>query len=398
MRSRWLTLSEVGHQDVAVGMLREGQLELAYQRLTQMRHEGVKVQPWLYDMAVYALLEAEELEEAMSMIKVRIQSGEYNLSKNVWHQLLEQASSAFHHAATSFAWQSQVVPAYIQPSLGVCQNVLATAARYGDVKLATEVFRQLGERATIFTAMHYEELLKTYMNAEKIDLRAALSILVIMADGNIMPTPACTRPLFIHFQHHPKSIQEAVHVLHDLRTQHRQVPLAALNLLLEAFAADKDFEQALNLYKIMHTFEPQEEGGMSRKLMANVDTFNSLYRAARMTKPPSIDAAMFLASEQLALGVVPNRITYDRLMLLCLEAGRVEDAWKYLMEMDEQDWLPRMGSLRHLAKKLAGQHDERCWDVVQRIKDAGGGAESMIEEFERAQQESPVQPEARPAA
>ncbi|KAK5007589.1 hypothetical protein LTR28_005103, partial [Elasticomyces elasticus] len=91
-----LKLTEDGHHDVAAGLFREGQFELALDRLGQMRKENVPVRPWLYDIAVYMLSEAGEIDEALRLMKLRQSLGESNISKNVWYFLLDAASSAFH--------------------------------------------------------------------------------------------------------------------------------------------------------------------------------------------------------------------------------------------------------------------------------------------------------------
>ena len=96
MRERWLNLSWAGHHDVAAGLLREGQFELATEKMAQMRGDGIKVEGWLKDMAVLMLIEAGELDEALQLLKDRIADGELNISKAIWYSLLDQGSAAFH--------------------------------------------------------------------------------------------------------------------------------------------------------------------------------------------------------------------------------------------------------------------------------------------------------------
>lgn len=96
MRQRWMNITESGHHDVVAGLIREGQMELADERLTQMRKEGVRIQEWLHDMYMYALIECREIDEALQVLRERLSSGRTNISKDLWHALLDTASASFH--------------------------------------------------------------------------------------------------------------------------------------------------------------------------------------------------------------------------------------------------------------------------------------------------------------
>lgn len=96
MRQRWFGLTADGFHDVAAGLFREGQFELAVDTLRDMRVEGIHIQPWLYDMAVYLLAQKGEIDEALNLMKERVAAGELNISKNVWYCLLDVASQKFH--------------------------------------------------------------------------------------------------------------------------------------------------------------------------------------------------------------------------------------------------------------------------------------------------------------
>lgn len=96
MRQRWLELTEVGHHDVAAALIREGQLEMAVDKIEEMRRNGLNIRPWLSDMAIYALAESGEFDEALQLLKNQIASWDSDISKAVWSHLLDTASSAFH--------------------------------------------------------------------------------------------------------------------------------------------------------------------------------------------------------------------------------------------------------------------------------------------------------------
>ncbi|EMC96834.1 hypothetical protein BAUCODRAFT_47033, partial [Baudoinia panamericana UAMH 10762] len=321
MRARWLSLSEEGAHDVAAGLLRESLFEQAMQRIDGMQRSGIHVQPWLLDMTVHVLCMAGEIEEAYRVMRQRHEAGEPVLSKNVWYALLDAGSSYRHAASTALVWNTQVNSGYINPSSGICLNVLTTASRAGDAILATDVFTHLSKRGTAFTTIHYQLLIDCYLAASPPDLTRALSILSIMElEKGASPTPDVTRSLYVYLRENPELVKEAFKILRDLHEQGRKIPIAALNLLIECYAQQHNLTESLNVYKLIHTFLPAEGGG-TRKTLANVDTFNLLLRSCRLADPPDENLASFLVSELLALRIRPTALTYDRLILVFVQAG-----------------------------------------------------------------------------
>ena len=371
MQQRWYNLSGTGRQDLTAALLKEGQLELALTELARLRREGVPLPDWLFDMAIYTLLDFEEIEEALHLVHTRVRDGDMGISNSVWYQLLDIGSSARHHAATAYVWKTQVIPGYINPASGICSNVLATACANGDTDLATDAFRVLGQRSTLFTADHYEDLLTTYLTASPPDLRAALSVMTIMAGAYVVPTARTAMPLRDHLAKSPSEIESALEMLTGLRKRGRIIPVVAVNSILEAYVIRGDFEAALLVYKRMHMYEEDPTTEIPHKVLANVETFNILLKGARDTTPVAMQTALFLASESVALGIRPNSVTYDRLILVCVKGERLNLAWQYLQEMDGLGWTLRPGTASLLGGALAKQGDERAWDVLQRVQILG---------------------------
>lgn len=359
MRSRWFNLSADGQHDVAAGFLREGQLELGIEALDNMPKNGVRVQGWLYDLAIHTSCHTGEFEEALRIMKTRVASmnGE-EISPVIWFRLLEDSSQTMHHEGTSFVWNRRVRPGYLNPPSGVCLNVLKVAARRGDVDLATDVFRILGECGTIFTAEHYELLLETYTIAK--DLRNAFSLLCVMHDTNIKPDLGTVRMLVYHMRVSQERRKKALALLHQLQTE-REVPIVAMNALIESATFGNNLDEAIDYYKVMHDIcvSPSR----------NVDTFNIILRGCRAFSRK--DIAMFLASEMVALRIMPNALTYDRLMLICAKEDDFEDAFRYYFEMLDSGFKARLGTLSLLAKRAAETADSRTERLVEDI-DAHG--------------------------
>ncbi|KAK3669302.1 hypothetical protein LTR78_010801, partial [Recurvomyces mirabilis] len=326
MRARWYQLADDGAHDVAAGLLREGSFEAALRKIDEMQGSGVVVQSWLLDMSVYMLSAAGEIVEAYRIMRQRYDAGELNLSRVLWYTLLDASSSHRHHACTAHIWNSQVRTGYMRPASGICLNVLTTASQAGDAVLATDVFSHLSKRGTAFTPIHYQLLTTCYLTTTPPDLKRALTTLTIMALEKKLPPPsqAETRTLFLYLRDKPVFTAFALNTLLDLHKENRKIPIAALNLIIESYVHQRNLQEALNVYKQIHTFIPGPSAPASatqQRPFANIETFNLLLRGCRVADPPDENLASFLVSELLALRVKPTALTYDRLILVFVQAG-----------------------------------------------------------------------------
>ncbi|KXL46733.1 hypothetical protein M433DRAFT_65294 [Acidomyces richmondensis BFW] len=411
MRTRWMSVSEEGQHDVVAGLFREGSFEQALTNLDEMKNRGARVQTWLLDMAVYVMCAAGEVDEAYHIMRQRYEAGEFELSRTAWYVLLDQGSSYRHHPSTALAWKSQVNTGYLNPSSGICLNVLTTASQAGDAALAVDVFTRLSKRGTNFQPIHYQLLMECYLNQPKADLKRALTTLSIMALQKIEPTMDETRALFLYLRSNPHLVPEAFSILHELHEHGRKVPIAALNLLIECYVDQRNLSEALKIYKLIHTFIPATEAW--KKTFANIDTFNLLFKGCRSASPPDEAQASFLVSELLALRLKPTPLTYDRLILVFLAASKhaietslacpnsesseaqrkkgvelMDWACRHFTDMRgisasashkseyartsvTSGWMPRFGTVEILATQLASLGDGRCWDVLQACEDCG---------------------------
>lgn len=80
---------------------------------------------------------------------------------------------------------------------------------------------------------------------------------------------------------------------------------------------------------------------------------------------------MFLASEMLALNITPDALTYDRLLLVCLDQDDYEDAFRYFEEMTGRGWIPRQGTLVAMVKKCAERGDGRAFEMYRELQAEG---------------------------
>ncbi|KZF23322.1 hypothetical protein L228DRAFT_282057 [Xylona heveae TC161] len=359
MRQRWFVITVDGRHDIAAGLFRERQIELALNYLDSMRQEGIKVHGWLYDLAMYILCDMQEFDQALKFIQARVAAKDIDISSHTWYYLLDTASSYYHYDATQYVWKWRVETLHINPPSGVCINALATAARHGDAELATDVFRVLGNRSTHFELHHYEALLEAY--ARSGDLETSFKILCIMKTAKAEPEEASTRPIFEYLcEHPPDELDHALNILTALHAERRIIPTPAYNVIIEAYIHHGDLAGAVERYKRLHTLCA---AGPSTA------TFNILLRGCRDAGRK--DVAMFLASEMLAMKIRPDALTYDRLILVCLMQMDFEDAFKYLQEMKIHGWKPRQGTLVAVVKKCVAVSDPRAWSLLEEMAATG---------------------------
>lgn len=96
MKERWFGLSPEGWHNLVTGLLRDRQFELAMDKLDQMHSDEIPVQGWLYDIFIYKLCHAGELDEALQLLIYRFQNVRKNIAPPVWYYMLDKFSRAFH--------------------------------------------------------------------------------------------------------------------------------------------------------------------------------------------------------------------------------------------------------------------------------------------------------------
>lgn len=107
---------------------------------------------------------------------------------------------------------------------------------------------------------------------------------------------------------------------------------------------------------------------------------------------------MFLANEMIQLGLKPDRITYDRLILVCVRSGELEDALLYYEEMssgdDNRAMKPRRGTFETLIQECVKRGDDRAVallkDYKESVEDPRVGVEkAVVDRFEYGIERAP---------
>lgn len=390
MRAKWFQLSDGGWHDVVAGLVREGSLEMAMDRMEEMQRSNIRVLGWLYDMLVYALAARDELDEILRLLQQRVHDGDTNISPTLWYYVLDVAARQLHYPLASYVWNRRVRNHYLNPSAGICLNVMALAARARDTQLAQDVFDLLAQRDTVFEAQHYELLIEAYVNAGSAE--NGFYILSAMQAAGVIPTEGTTRRLAVYLRSskQPTDIIESMFsVLTDIKEQRGGlIPVAAVNVLIEVAATQRQLDLAVDLYKAIP--------GLC-VTGANLATFNMLFRLCHRTGRK--DLALQLAAEMVAMRILPSALTYDRMMLVCLtppssdsssttqptpssspsssasqepnearEEPPYEDAIRYYREMRAKGFEPRFGSALALVRTLTRAGDARVDGVVDELE------------------------------
>ncbi|KAF2089734.1 hypothetical protein K490DRAFT_2346, partial [Saccharata proteae CBS 121410] len=335
MRDKWFDVSDEGEEDIIAGVLRERQFEIAVDALEKMAQNSRRLPQALWTKTLFMLVDIGQIDEAMRVINFPAIYGfdQEHLNLNFWHHLLDIASSRYHLPATAFVWNRHVVPSYLNPPSGICYNVLATAARHGDSNLATDVFRVLTRRREVLSQQNYEALVDSY--ATNSDPEAAVSVITIMATHGTVPTTATTRSL-LHWavsQDTPDRAMDLFLIIKAKQDAGSTVPTVLMDVVIEIAFRYRNVEQAIEFYKALHVVCAAGP---------TTTTFNMMLKGVMLRK----DLAMFLVQEMVELGVAPDELTYDRIIICCLRSERdlksdFEDAWGYYSEMRSKGWKPR---------------------------------------------------------
>lgn len=258
----------------------------------------------------------------------------------------------------------------MMPSDGMCLSTLNLAARHSDPPLATSCIRILSDRQSALAPYHYEALLTAYVGKQ--DLRTAFRILTIMTKAGIMPDISTTRPLFLYLTSSASLPLHAWSILKDLHKAGHIIPVAAINVILESLNVLGEVDKAISMYKQLHNICGSGP---------STETFNILLQGVSKRKDKK-DLAMFLAAEMAALSIKADRLTYDRLILSCLQVDDYEDAFRYLEEMilvgqgketedGKKGWWMRAGTAAELVRRCVVAKDERAWDLLDEMTERG---------------------------
>lgn len=203
-----------------------------------------------------------------------------------------------------------------------------------------------------------------------------------MKKAALEPSEGTGRPIFVFLTRHRDRPLLARTNLEDLHQENLDIPTAAMNIVLEAAIAHGNLEEAMDHYRSLQ--EICSSG-------PNTATFNTLLQGCYRTGGNDIgneniankDIAMSLAAEMSALGVRPDILTYDRLIIICMKSRGTdfEDTFLYYKEMREAlnagEGGLRRGTWKTLIQTCIERGDERVWGLLDDMENEGNAATTL---------------------
>ncbi len=383
MKDALIDLTDEGRFSVVLGLLRDGQEEMALNYRDQMRREGVDIPGWVSEIFIYVLVMRGHVDEALGVfheVLDEARNKSMSLPPVLWYYLLDECSRSMHYDGTRFIWEEMVEQQQINPSDGMVLNVLNTAARHGDSALATAAIELLSGRQVKLGLHHYEPLLESYVQVR--DVENAFRVLCIMADVGFQLGPPSTRSVFQMLKRTPELADEAVRVLGDLSKDH-DVPVAAVNVLLEALIqTPQPMSRTLEVY---HSVRDICKSGPSPA------TFEVLLDGCTTS-----EHAVALVSQMDLFSIRPTPAILDGLTRCFVHDGSLDVAMMYLDEMSRfppsSPWATE-GTLSMLLHRCYRDGDARAFKVLGEAKrrgvDLGESVLSKLREMRAAQAPKP---------
>lgn len=365
MQEFWFTIDTSAKQMVVLGLLRDEQYELAYLRLTEMMDKKASIDLWVYDIFIMVFGKLGFIDEMLLLLYRRksLVSEDRDMA-SILYYALDVCSQAFHYAGTVFAWNTVVRTSLLQPSDGIAENVLATAARHGDAVLATEALDRIARRTRLLS-YHFEAVVEAF--AADGDVAGAFRTLCVMTKNGIRISRANTRAVHDTLGRYPTLIFDAEDSLRSLASSGQQVPVAAVGVVIEALAEKHDAEAAMALYNELPKLcgDHADAATMQTLMMhsSNAETTRSLAKDYTAHVAEADDDA------------IQSPHVYKALVVACAEAGELDLAFRFATRAVKEargDWSSVRGDVawvKALLGKAVEVEDARIWAVVDALAD-----------------------------
>lgn len=351
------------NQRLLLGLLRDGQHELAYSRLTQLRDKGEVVEAWIYTVFVAEFASQGYIDEALDLLQARRAVAEDDGYHSLVFYLLDTSASHFHFAGTCTMWEQIGADARSSLPDGILENIMGTAARHGNMELATSVLDIISTRQRTH-GFHYEIVAEAQLCSK--DIVGAMRVYSVMHQADL-PVTESTVAQFRKLLLNEHELLEASEVsLSELR-QERLIPPALVAAIVEAKAKNSSGEDASDLYNRMLELTGAEAGPALTQDMICLST----------TRAEQLRFAHLYATRF-------KHATQDPLR----PAAKLSKLISKLVELGEFDLALRLAEpqlanpeqLRHHGEWVEGivevavlREDSRVWRVVDAVSKSGNG-------------------------
>ncbi|KAK2018106.1 pentatricopeptide repeat domain-containing protein [Colletotrichum eremochloae] len=362
MKQSWIEVGIEGHSHHALGLLRDGQFEMALDALDAMIDKGIRIPSWVYDIFIFVFAQHGFIDEAVKLAHSKAHSGN-TTNLTVWYMLLDACAQVHHYEGTKYIWGRLLETDREHLSDGTLLNIINTATRQHDYELVTSAASLITQRGSKLSAHHYEALIECYGGAG--DLESALRVLCIMFKAISVAPYASTRSIYRWIKNQPESIDTALKTLTELVRIYK-VPIAALNVLIEAAVDTHGYEKALEIYRNAHKYT---------EATPNHVTIRYVLQAC-----DDMDSLKVLVAENPELALKGDRNAFGKAIYEYTVSGDLDLAYKCVEQYGEapeaanggppgktEAWIPRKTLLALIRKSLDAQ-DERVWWLMEQAE------------------------------
>ncbi|KAK2063608.1 pentatricopeptide repeat domain-containing protein [Colletotrichum caudatum] len=359
MKQSWIEPGIEGESHSALGLLRDGQFEMALDKLEAMIDKHLPIPSWVYDIFIFMFAQHGFVDEAIKLAHSKVHAGS-KTNLTVWYMLLDACAQAHHYEGTRYIWGRLLESDREHLSDGTLLNIINTATRQYDYELVTSAASLITQRGGKLFAHHYEALIECYGGAG--DVAGALRVLCIMFKAISVAPYASTRSIYCWIKNHPESIDTALKALTELVRDYK-VPIAALNVLIEAAVDTHGYAKALEIYQNAHKYT---------EATPNHVTIRYVLQAC-----DDIDSLKALVAENPELALKGDRNAFGKAIYEYTVSGDLDLAYKCVELYGEapkaaggeppgktEAWVPKK-TLLTLVRKSLDVQDERVWWLIE---------------------------------
>ncbi|KAF5025804.1 hypothetical protein F66182_2137 [Fusarium sp. NRRL 66182] len=393
MHEYWFEFTPSAKQNIAVGLLRDGQYELALDKLDELtldKHTGLsgseaRVELWVYDIFILEFGRMGFYDEMLELLNRRKRcKGTDSAFRSIQLIALDVFSRAFHLEGTNTLWADVVKTGIHRPSTSIIENVMATGARHGDTSLATGALDILSQGGKL-AHEHHEAVIDAFAHAG--DVENAFHTMVVVDSSGWNVTRGGSRAIYRALVNNPESIDKAVSVLSKIH-QNGPVPSEAVMVTIEAMIHVRGPEAAMPLYRDIY-FLTGKQGRYSilRQLIeqsTNVDTIYQLakdYNALVVTKRRSVseNAPVYEAMIPACVKMQDSDLAWELVnsaMTIAVK-GRRSSAGSYEAKLEDKTWHTHKWVEGYLNFALEAK-DARVWQIIGELEKGDSSTVEMV--------------------
>jgi pentatricopeptide repeat protein len=265
-------------------------------------------------------------------------------------------------------WKKAVLEYNFKPDEGVCLYVLNLAGKHGDTKLAGDVIRVLGEEGYTYRLCHFSPLIEAFASTG--DIASTFQVFTAMRKVGVIPNKKTALPIAYQLGRDKNAIKKARDIIEKMaKTNGQEVDISAFNLIIHAFAFNKEYDEAISLYARAKEFGVEP----------NSETLDATLDACIHCKDAELGQVIY--QEQLSRGVKATESTLSKMVTLMCTQEDYEDAFKYLEKMKRSNLIPLRGCYFKLVKTLSAANDPRLEMAIDDMRAYGYNLSNHMEEY-----------------